>query len=32
MRNIADGKDYTTPSTIEDPDALATIEQAVGRS
>jgi propionyl-CoA synthetase len=32
MRNIADGRDYTTPSTIEDPDALATIEQAVSSS
>jgi propionyl-CoA synthetase len=32
MRNIADGRDYTTPSTIEDPDALATIERAVDRS
>ena len=32
MRTIADGKDYATPSTIEDPDALATIEHAFGRS
>ena len=32
MRNIADGRDYTTPSTIEDPDAIATIEQAVSGS
>ncbi len=31
MRRIADGEQYTTPSTIEDPDALDTIRSAVGR-
>jgi propionyl-CoA synthetase len=29
MRSIADGQDYATPSTIEDPEALETIEHAV---
>jgi propionyl-CoA synthetase len=29
MRSIADGQEYATPSTIEDPDALTTIEHAV---
>jgi acyl-coenzyme A synthetase/AMP-(fatty) acid ligase len=29
QRRIADGKEYTMPSTIEDPEALETIEAAV---
>jgi propionyl-CoA synthetase len=32
MRTIADGQQYATPSTIEDPDALETIRAAVQRS
>jgi propionyl-CoA synthetase len=30
MRRIADGKEYTAPSTIEDPSALQEIEEAAG--
>jgi propionyl-CoA synthetase len=32
MRHIADGEDYAVPSTIEDPGALETIEEAVGNA
>jgi propionyl-CoA synthetase len=32
MRSIAAGRDYSVPSTIEDPTALAEIEAAIGRS
>ena len=31
MRSIADGRDYETPSTIEDPAALDEVEQALSR-
>lgn len=29
VRNIADGKDYVVPSTIDDPESVAEIEQAL---
>jgi propionyl-CoA synthetase len=32
MRSIAAGRDYSVPSTIDDPTALAEIEAAIGRS
>ncbi|CAN5820021.1 propionyl-CoA synthetase [soil metagenome] len=32
MRHIADGEEYATPSTIEDPAALEVISEAVGRT
>jgi propionyl-CoA synthetase len=32
MRSIAAGRDYSVPSTIDDPAALAEIEAAIGRS
>ena len=32
MRSIAAGRDYSVPSTIDDPVALAEIEAAIGRS
>jgi hypothetical protein len=31
MRSIAAGRDYAVPSTIDDPAALAEIEEALGR-
>jgi len=30
MRKIADGKEYTTPATIEDPDVLVEIKSVLG--
>ncbi len=32
IRDIADGRPFSTPSTIEDPAALAEIEAAIGRN
>jgi hypothetical protein len=31
MRQIADGKEYKMPATIENPDVLGEIASAVGR-